>query len=442
MRQRDILWFWLPLFASWALMAGEGPAISAVVNRLPNEVIMLAAYGIVVSLSVTIESPIINLLATSTALSRDRQSYLLIRRFTWHWMIVLTVIHVVFSYTGLFDLVVIRAMGVPLDVAEWVRTGMQLMVFWSAAIAWRRFQQGVLIRFNRTRTIAWGTIVRLVASMGAALVLALVSDWPGVVVGALALSAGVIAEAVYATLAVRPVIRAHFAVGDQPLDDEPLTYRELFGFHLPLAGTSLLILLVQPMVAFSLARLDNPTQTLAAWPLVFQVMLVARAAAFALPEVVIALTKGPETLGPIRRFTLSVMVAVTALIALFIYTPLVNAYLLGVQDTTPELAELARQGLYFFLLLPGLTVLISWLRGLLINTRATKVVNLGMAFNLAVTAVILFLGVQARLPGIFTAAIALNGAHLIELLILWRGSQRSVRRIAERQLNQLASAQA
>ena len=46
MRQRDIFLFWLPLFASWLLMTAEGPIVSAAINRLPNEVIMLAAQGI------------------------------------------------------------------------------------------------------------------------------------------------------------------------------------------------------------------------------------------------------------------------------------------------------------------------------------------------------------------------------------------------------------
>jgi hypothetical protein len=41
-RQRDIFWFWVPLFASWLLMSAEGPIISAAINRLP-EVLMLAA---------------------------------------------------------------------------------------------------------------------------------------------------------------------------------------------------------------------------------------------------------------------------------------------------------------------------------------------------------------------------------------------------------------
>lgn len=75
-----------------------------------------------------------------------------------------------------------------------------------------------------------------------------------------------------------------------------------------------------------------------------------------------------------------------------------------------------------------------WVRdiGLLINTHATRVVTVGMAANLLVTAVLLFVGVQARFPGIVMAAVALNCAACIELIILWRGVQHSLRVIGER----------
>ena len=187
MRQRDIFLFWAPLFASWLLMSAEGPIITAAINRLPDAVLMLAAQGIVTSLSVTIESPIINLLATATALTKDRSAYLLIRKFTLHWLILLTAISLLFSYTGVFDVVVMGWMGVPAQVAEWVRPGMRIMILWSAAIGWRRFLQGILIRFNQTCKIAWGTVARLVISGGSAIGLALWSGWPGVIIGATAL---------------------------------------------------------------------------------------------------------------------------------------------------------------------------------------------------------------------------------------------------------------
>lgn len=421
MRQRDIFWFWLPLFASWLLMTAEGPLIAAAINRLPDEVIMLAAMGIVNSLSVTIESPIINLLATSTALVRDRASYLLVRRFTIHLCLILTAIAILVGYTPLFDAIVPGLLDVPDEIARWVRPGMQIMILWSAAIGWRRFLQGILIRFNRTRSIAWGTAVRLLASGGTVLALAVWGRWPGVIIGAVALMAGVLAEAAFATLAVRPVLRGELATGTPAAAGPPLTYRALLSFHLPLAATSLLVLLMQPLVTSSLARLDRPTESLAAWPILFQILLMARAAALALPEVIIALHRDRGTFGPLRRFSFTLVGAVTAATAVFTLTPLAAFYVFQLQDMTPDVGELALSSLSLFLLFPALAVLTSWLRGLLIHGRHTRDVNVGMVINLAVTGATLLFGLRQTWPGLPTAALALNLASLAEVVYLtWR----------------------
>ena len=423
MRQRDILWFWLPLFASWLLMTAEGPIVSASINRLPNEVIMLAAQGIVVSLSVTIESPIINLLATSTALVKDRASYLLVRRFTIHWMVLLTAVTILIAFTPLFELVVGQWLGTPEPVADWVRPGLQIMTLWSAAIAWRRFLQGVLIHFNQPRKMAWGTALRLLTSGGVVIGLSLWTNWPGVVNGTTALMAGVIAEAIFATVAVRSLLQNELSEIVN-IDEPPLTYRALFWFHLPLAGTAVMVLLVQPLVTFSLARLDRPTQSLAAWPVVFQIMLMARAAALALPEAVIALTKGPTSYRPIRRFSLTLALVVAAGVALFTFSPLARFYLFGVQDMTAEVGALAQSSLIYFLPFPALTVIGMWLRGLLINGRKTTAVNVAMVVNMAVTVIVLAIGLAAQWPGLPTAAVAMTLAVLAEIIYLaWRSQQ-------------------
>lgn len=424
MRQRYIFLFWLPLFASWLLMSAEGPLISAAINRLPNEVIMLAAMGIVTSLSITIESPIINLLATSTALVRDYDSYKLVRRFTLHWCVFLTIVAILVAFTPLFDLIVTQWLDVPDEIARWVEPGMKIMVFWSAAIGWRRFLQGLMIRFRQTRKVGYGTAVRLIASGGTVLILALWGQWPGVVIGSLSLMAGVLAEAIYATIAVRPILKNELAPSMPATQGSRLTYRSLFWFHLPLAATSVLILLMQPMVTSSLARLDQPAASLAAWPIVFQIMLMARAAAMALPEVVIALHHDASTFRPLRRFSLYLTAASTILLGVFVLSPLAEWYIFKLQDMTQEVGELALSSLGLFLFFPAMAVITSWLRGLLIQSRHTRFVNVGMAINLALTAVTLIIGVYQRWPGLPAAAIALNLASLGEVLyLLWRTQQ-------------------
>jgi hypothetical protein len=235
------------------------------------------------------------------------------------------------------------------------------------------------------------------------------------------LMAGVISESAYATVAVRPVLKDHLSPEREQRADVEMTYHELFWFHLPLAGTSVLALLAQPLVTSSLARLQNPTISLAAWPIVFQITLMSRAAALAWPEAVIALTDGRQTFLPIRRFTLTIAAVLTALMALFVFSPLSALYIFVIQDMTRLVGDLAQNSLSLFLLFPALTVFTSWLRGLLIGERVTKEINVGMALNLAVTGIVLLLGISLQLPGLPAATAALNIAALCEVIYLaWR----------------------
>jgi len=89
--------------------------------------------------------------------------------------------------TPLYALVVFGLLRPPPEVVEPARLGLRIMTPWTMAIAYRRYQQGVLIRFGRSRAVSLGTAVRLVTialtlAVGAALSSAL--GLPAVVVGA------------------------------------------------------------------------------------------------------------------------------------------------------------------------------------------------------------------------------------------------------------------
>src|SRR5690348_15732959 len=77
---RTVILFWLPLAATWFMMALEGPYVAAIVARMPEAARGLAAFGVATSLAWLIESPIMMLLSASAALVRDRASYLALRR--------------------------------------------------------------------------------------------------------------------------------------------------------------------------------------------------------------------------------------------------------------------------------------------------------------------------------------------------------------------------
>src|SRR5690554_2745774 len=81
--QREILRFWLPLAATWMMMAAEGPFLAALIARLPDATFNLAAHGVAFALAVLVESPVIMLMSAATALVRDRASFVKLRRFGW-----------------------------------------------------------------------------------------------------------------------------------------------------------------------------------------------------------------------------------------------------------------------------------------------------------------------------------------------------------------------
>ena len=128
---RRILRTWWPLATSWLFMTAEQPLISAVVARLAQPEINLAAWGVVFSLSVIIQSPSAMLLAASTALSRDETSYRKLYRFMLGIGLLLTVIHTLIAFTPLFYLVVGDLMGIPAELLEPTRLGLMVMTPWS-----------------------------------------------------------------------------------------------------------------------------------------------------------------------------------------------------------------------------------------------------------------------------------------------------------------------
>ena len=81
------------------------------------------------------------------------------------------------------------------------------MTPWTWSIAYRRFHQGVLIRFGRSKAITIGTFIRLATDLVVLGTGFLIHTIPGIVVATSAVAMGVIAEAIYIGLVVRPVLR-------------------------------------------------------------------------------------------------------------------------------------------------------------------------------------------------------------------------------------------
>jgi hypothetical protein len=248
---RKIFVFWYPLAATWIMMAAEVPFLTAIIARLPGPKFNLAAFGVAYSLALIAEGPIIMLLSASTALVTDRDAYIKLWRFSAVLNIGITLGILFILIPPVFSFIVKDVIGLPPRVEHLTHTGLLLLIPWPAAIGFRRFYQGIMIRFNLTRRLAYGTVVRLVTMSVSAMVLYL-NGVPGAYVGAGALTVGVICECIASRLMANSSINQLLGDNNAPTGSTPLSYRFISKFYYPLALMSLISLGVHPLVTFFL----------------------------------------------------------------------------------------------------------------------------------------------------------------------------------------------
>ncbi len=424
---RQVVRTWWPLAASWLLMAAEGPAMSAAVARLADPEIHLAAWGgIVWPLSMLIGSPIVMLLSASTALSKDWDSYVRVRRFMMRTSAILTALHALIAFTPAYYVVAVHLIGAPAEIIEPARVGLMIMMPWTWSIAYRRFNQGVLIRFGHSRAVGLGTMIRLGTDVTVLAAGYLIGTIPGIVVATSAIAAGVLSEAIYAGLRVRPVLRRQLKLAESAA--QPLTLRVFLQFYAPLATTSLMNMLAQPLSSAAISRMPGALDSLATWSVVSSFIFLPRSLGYAFNEVVIALLDEPRATRTLRRFAM-VLVALTSLALLVVAaTPLGAFWFARVSALKPRLAALASRGLWAALPLPALSVLQSWYQGTIVHSQRTRGIPEAVAAFLLVGGAVMSGGViWGQVTGLYVGLVGLTVGVLAQTVWLWYRSRPAMR---------------
>lgn len=386
--QRSIFLFWLPLAATWVMMATEGPFLAAVIARLADPTFNLAAHGVAFALAILIEAPVIMLMSAATSIVKDRISFLKLRNFSRALCLGTTGVLLIVLVPPIYDTLIPGLMGVPQQVAELTYGALWFMLPWPSAIGYRRFLQGVLIRSGKTKLVAYGTFIRLIAMVVAALVGFFLLGIPGAWVGALSLATGVTVEAIAARFMAAGTVRE---ILDGAMDEGPprdLSYGEIAAFYWPLALTSLIGLTVQPMLTFFMGRSVAPIQSLAVFPVVHSLSFFFRSMGLAFQDTSIALMgERFAHYEHLKRFAWTLGFATSAGLALVAFTPLSDVYFVGISGLTPELAEFALPPTRIIVLLPAMSVLLSLQRAVLVEGRQTRHITMASGAEVLTVAV-------------------------------------------------------
>jgi hypothetical protein len=415
---RTIFRTWWPLAASWLLMSIELPLVSAFVARMSNPEIQLAAFGgVVFPVALVIEGPVIMMLAAATALAERPGNLKKLWIFAHQLGFVLTLFHALVAFTPLHDLIAVTLIGVPPDLVEPSRLGIQLMLPWSWLIADRRFHQGVLIRHERSVAVGIGTAVRLVATLSVLLVGYHLRWGSGVALACSTLSFAVFAEAVYARWAVRDIgWRAAAAESNEPV----ISGRELIRFYLPLALSPLVALVALPIGSAGISRMPESLRCLAVWPALNGLSFASRSVAVAYNEVVVTLANRRGAEQGLLRFSVIGGFILSGLLLLLCVTPLSSWWFGLVMGLEKDLVAIGVQALWYAVPLPALTFVRSVYQGRLVAGRETRGVTEAVIVQVASVSAILLGGVVLQGPlGADVAMLGFTLGTVLQVFWLW-----------------------
>lgn len=403
--------FWAPLAATWLMMAVEGPFLAAIIARLADPKFNLAAYGVAYSFALIIEAPIIMIMSASTALVENRFSLIKLRNFTYWLNGGITCLMLIFLIPHVFFFVTSDLIGLPPEVSQLTFYATLILLPWPGAIGYRRFYQGILIRNNLTRRVAYGTIVRLMTMSCTAIGLYLYGDLSGVVVGAAALSAGVVSEAAASRIMSWKVTKELMRI---ETGEREVTYAGIARFYYPLALTSMIALGVHPLVTFFVGQSRSAIESLAVLPVITSLVFIFRSLGLSYQETAISLIgRGWHDYDKVKEFAFLLFFSVVAGLGLIAFTPAAEIWFGVISGLSQELTRFSRIPLMIMCIMPGLSVILSFQRAILVSSHKTAPIT--WATIVEVTGIIAVLAVAIGyldLKGAVAATLALVTGRL------------------------------
>lgn len=391
-------------------MSMEGPFLAAIIARLPHPKFNLAAYGVAFSFALIIEAPVIMMMSASTALVTDRPSFIKLRNFTFILNGALTLLLLILLLPPVFYFITENLIGLPRNVAGLTHIAMIILLPWPGAIGYRRFYQGILIRNNLTRRVAYGTIIRISTVISVAFLLYNYSKVDGVVVGATALSCGVLMEGIASRLMANTVLKKVCAIHNSESSNENrLTYRYIVMFYYPLALTPVIALGVHPFLTFFMGQSRFALESLAVFPVVNSLVFIFRSFGLSFQEVAISLMgKRQEGYLPLRKFAIYLGGFATLCLGLIAFTPLADFWFSVVSGLSDELSHFAITPTKILIFIPPLSVLISFQRAILVHFRRTLPITIATVVEFSGIIFVMFLSTTIfDMIGVTAAALAL-----------------------------------
>ncbi len=189
-------WYW-PLAMTQILVWVVRPLINGGIARTPDPELGLASWPIAWTTIGMVANSVRMVQQLALTLLKDRQSYLLLRRFVWMAGLAASLLMALLAFTPLglgYMEWVLGLRGGLAAVALAAFPALQVGVIYPLMVAQQNWMQGLLVRDGRTKMVNAGALTGGTVTMAAVYAGALIWHLPGALLGVIALAAGGLVE--------------------------------------------------------------------------------------------------------------------------------------------------------------------------------------------------------------------------------------------------------
>lgn len=385
--------------------------------RLAYPNISVAAIGIIKSVAILLESPVIMILHASTALSVNAESHRQLWRLTIVLSLCLTGIFAFLSWGPIYEWLLLDVFGANQQVMEAARFGFVLLLPWPGIIAFRRFFQGILIRAGHRSAVAHAGMLRLMFTC-MLLWIGVKLQWNGVILVSISLSSAILVESAFVISFVKFYKSARYVGKFQGQQGHiyPTTFGGVARYFLPLGSTSLLIWTGKAVLVGIIVRATDGYFGLSAWVIATGLVLPMANTTRMVQQLTISVR---DTVSKELLFNFASVVGIICCLPLIIlgFTPPGHYLLklfLGGEFAAYKPSLLTIQILS---LLPFAFALQTYYQGLLMRAAANWWINAATMLNVGVTFLLTITLTYFGNPGAASAAVGTMIGQLVEVLL-------------------------
>ncbi len=429
LRLRQILEFYLPLVLTSQMMTLSTPLINLRLSRTGDPQLEFAAFSVCFGLLVLFNAPMLVSRDVGAGLAESRPRF---RRLMRHSLGIGLAISALDLFLGLspwgatiFTEVLHSTPRVAARAQE-VALGLSPL---PALVGARGLFSALAMRAHRTRLLTEATAARLICLCA----ILFLSPIRGAVVGALALSGGILAETVWIAIRAWPLLQAlpeeaDFVRTEEAATRQHFTNRTIARFAMPLVVSAIAWTALRPVINGILGRTADSEAAQASFGVLHPIVLLAASALWALQATGQILVTDQRSARPFLRFGILATLLFTTLVFGLGWIPPWRDWLLREAFTLPQhLLDYVEPAMRVLFVAPLLLGLRACFKGMILATRRTGIISISAVIDVigVLTVGTLVLHFWPAVNGAVLGILLVVTAEGIETLVIGRSvSQR------------------